>query len=498
MAATKTLLHSNDSKSLWNYTLSPGWTEEEVEVYRLVLMKVGIGKWSDIINGKYLPGKTANQLNNQLQRMLGQQSTAEFYGLHLDPSEVFLENKPKSGFRKNGGCLINMGDNPTREIVKQKKLLAKSKWGLEPSQYKNIIIPKLSSLNLSRVVLSSRESHCVDRLKKYEQIKSYENQIAYLRHLLEAKKSGRSDEVLKPLQSIENVGAKAIQSSKEERPAAKKRKLSQVSNINRVQGNLGKDNLENHKRRNLKDVEDRHIVSKKEEQKDKQGSCKSSGRHNAEYKVNEAIEARYEGVYYPGLIDKVNGDGTFCVLYDDGGYENEVPASEIRKPNQPSPPLTHDHSNSTSKQATSQVTEKDNSQHQDQARSEATVALNDGKATSTKKKKKQFKVHERIHARFDGVFYPGTIDKLNEDGSYSVLYDDGGYEAKVPENEVKPLKYPPHMFKPGQKIEAMWQNGKDFFPGTIVREQENGMYHIQYDDGDVETHVLPELIATRA
>lgn len=39
------VLHSNDSKSLWNYTLSPGWTEKEVEVFRIALMKFGIGKF---------------------------------------------------------------------------------------------------------------------------------------------------------------------------------------------------------------------------------------------------------------------------------------------------------------------------------------------------------------------------------------------------------------------------------------------------------------------
>ena len=37
-----------DSKSLWNYTLSPGWTEEEVEVLKVALMKFGIGKWKRI------------------------------------------------------------------------------------------------------------------------------------------------------------------------------------------------------------------------------------------------------------------------------------------------------------------------------------------------------------------------------------------------------------------------------------------------------------------
>lgn len=37
-----------DSKSLHNYTLSPGWTKHEVEILKIALMKFGIGKWKKI------------------------------------------------------------------------------------------------------------------------------------------------------------------------------------------------------------------------------------------------------------------------------------------------------------------------------------------------------------------------------------------------------------------------------------------------------------------
>jgi hypothetical protein len=83
-ASTRNMVRSNDSKSLWNYTLSPGWTKEEGEVLRLALMKHGVGKWTAIYEKKYLPGKTPAQLNLQTQRMIGQQSLGEFMGIHLD------------------------------------------------------------------------------------------------------------------------------------------------------------------------------------------------------------------------------------------------------------------------------------------------------------------------------------------------------------------------------------------------------------------------------
>ena len=53
-----------------------GWTEEEVNILHKALMKFGVGNWSQIIESGCLPGKTNAQLNNQTQRMLGQQSTA--------------------------------------------------------------------------------------------------------------------------------------------------------------------------------------------------------------------------------------------------------------------------------------------------------------------------------------------------------------------------------------------------------------------------------------
>ena len=37
-----------DSKSLHNYTLSPGWTRDEVDILKAALMKFGIGKWKKI------------------------------------------------------------------------------------------------------------------------------------------------------------------------------------------------------------------------------------------------------------------------------------------------------------------------------------------------------------------------------------------------------------------------------------------------------------------
>ncbi len=58
------------------FTSFLGWSREECDILRKALMKYGIGNWAQIIGSNCLPGKTNAQMNLQLQRMLGQQSTA--------------------------------------------------------------------------------------------------------------------------------------------------------------------------------------------------------------------------------------------------------------------------------------------------------------------------------------------------------------------------------------------------------------------------------------
>lgn len=98
----RTAVISSDSPSLWNASQAPGWTSEESEVLRMAVMKFGFGHWKEIIEGAYLPGKTPAQLNLQAQRMIGQQSLAEFFDIHLDMNKVFNENSKKEGVRLCG------------------------------------------------------------------------------------------------------------------------------------------------------------------------------------------------------------------------------------------------------------------------------------------------------------------------------------------------------------------------------------------------------------
>lgn len=56
------LHHVGTARSLWNYAVAPGWTHQEIEILKLALMKHGVGKWSEIVAGEYLPTKNISQL----------------------------------------------------------------------------------------------------------------------------------------------------------------------------------------------------------------------------------------------------------------------------------------------------------------------------------------------------------------------------------------------------------------------------------------------------
>jgi len=118
--------------------LFKGWSREESEILRKALIKFGIGNWAKIIESQCLPGKTNAQMNLQLQRMLGQQSTAgmsiytlhfdlilvchaiitkdacfctEFNGLHIDPLVIGEKNSKIQGptVKRKNNCIVNTG-----------------------------------------------------------------------------------------------------------------------------------------------------------------------------------------------------------------------------------------------------------------------------------------------------------------------------------------------------------------------------------------------------
>lgn len=93
----------------WNFTPSPGWTRDEAQTLKLLLMSVGVGRWVSILDSGLLPGKMIQQLNGQTQRLLGQQSLAAFTGLHVDIDRIRAENEARTDAPRKSGLIINTG-----------------------------------------------------------------------------------------------------------------------------------------------------------------------------------------------------------------------------------------------------------------------------------------------------------------------------------------------------------------------------------------------------
>lgn len=132
----------NQSKSLWNYTLSPGWKESEVTVLKMALMKFGVGKWKKIVKSNCLPGKSVGQIYMQTQRLLGQQSLGEFMGINVDADKVFGVNKKKKNVLRKNNFIVNNNDNLTKE--EKKVLVEKNKimFGVGAEQISKIVLPR--------------------------------------------------------------------------------------------------------------------------------------------------------------------------------------------------------------------------------------------------------------------------------------------------------------------------------------------------------------------
>ncbi|PRP75806.1 hypothetical protein PROFUN_08800 [Planoprotostelium fungivorum] len=193
MRPNSKVVRSADSPSLWNYTLSPGWTKEEIEVLRLTTMKWGVGCWVKLCKSNCLPGKSASQLNLQLQRLMGQQSLAEYVGVHLDPRDVWASNNEKQGpdYRRKNGCIINTGNNPTREERLVKIEDNRKKFGLTQEQVDAIVIPTLSGSRMSAISNTVWEKKA--RLKQLkENLKMCEWRLVELNHPGELRPTDRS------------------------------------------------------------------------------------------------------------------------------------------------------------------------------------------------------------------------------------------------------------------------------------------------------------------
>ena len=127
---------------------------------------------------------------------------------------------------------------------------------------------------------------------------------------------------------------------------------------------------------------------------------------------------------------------------------------------------------------------------------EATLAADDAVAAED-----AFREGDAVEADFRGRgrYYAGKITSVREDGSYDVLYDDGDAEACVAPESVRRRSEEPEAARPetGEPVfrvgDAVW--AKTYYPGAIEKVHEDATYDILYEDGEREARVAEALIS---
>ena len=99
----------------------------------------------------------------------------------------------------------------------------------------------------------------------------------------------------------------------------------------------------------------------------------------------------------------------------------------------------------------------------------------------------QFRVGQTVEARWAGraSHYEGAIAADNGNGTWAVQYDDGDLESAVRTELVSALAVV-EQFAVGDRVEARWQGKDAYYVGTIVADNSDASYEVQYDDGDHE------------
>eukprot|EP00419_Tripos_fusus_P032466 CAMPEP_0172783138 /NCGR_PEP_ID=MMETSP1074-20121228/204285_1 /TAXON_ID=2916 /ORGANISM="Ceratium fusus, Strain PA161109" /LENGTH=485 /DNA_ID=CAMNT_0013620125 /DNA_START=1 /DNA_END=1455 /DNA_ORIENTATION=- len=141
-----------------------------------------------------------------------------------------------------------------------------------------------------------------------------------------------------------------------------------------------------------------------------------------------------DDVPYPGVVSKINEDGTFQVKWDDpdGGPETDIVNAEKMK---------------------------------------KVVVF------------KNYKVDDVVEAVFpdDGQMYPGTVIKINGDDTFQVRWDDSDGGPEDSPVKAKDMKYPPiplDKLEVGQKFTGTVKTVREFGAFVDIGAETEGLVHI--------------------
>jgi hypothetical protein len=149
------------------------------------------------------------------------------------------------------------------------------------------------------------------------------------------------------------------------------------------------------------------------------------------FQEGQAIQAKWrgEGDYLPGTIRKVNGDGSYCVRYENGGQESKAKEENIR-----SLPGVGEKDSSSLSYSSSLL-----------AVSPSSLAISplSPQRRATRFEAVQITAETRVEVDWRGYakYYSGKINQKNFDGTYYIHYDDGGEELRMKEENIRFLSH---------------------------------------------------------
>jgi len=196
------------------------------------------------------------------------------------------------------------------------------------------------------------------------------------------------------------------------------------------------------------------------------------------FQVGEAVRALYaeEETWYEGIIQRDNGDGTFTVMWDEDGEEYTIRPEDGMRKIAPRFEITTLHKG---QKITGEV--KSIQQYgafiDIGAVTEGLLHRSHIKFVQRPPDAPLYDPGDRVEALFDEdeEWYPATVDKVNKDGTFTVIWDEDGDEpAKVRPKSMR-LDGERWPFKAGQQMD-LWV--------AKLMPDENKLSLSMYEGGD--------------
>ena len=210
--------------------------------------------------------------------------------------------------------------------------------------------------------------------------------------------------------------------------------------------------------------------------------------------VGDRVSAKCTGWtrYFEGEITKVNRDGTYAIKFDDGERQKGVTEDQIK----------------------GDLVDSDDSDGDERGR------RSQGKKRSSSRSRKR-RVGDRVEAKVSGwtKYFSGEITKVNSDGTYAIVFDDGEKQKYVSEEEIKgsprggsddesddsdrdnrgkktksSSRGRIRKRRVGERVQAKCSGWTKYFSGEIMKVNSDGTYRITFDDGETQKYVSEDQI----